>query len=86
MLAIRPMTLSDWLKSKRIKRYQFAHRIDVRPSVVTEYCKGTIRPRPEKMEAIVRETAGEVTADDFLSQEAQTLIASAEAAAAGVGR
>ena len=74
------MKLADWLDRNNIKRYVFAQRVGVRASVVTDYCKGIIRPGPDKMEAIVRETAGAVTADDFLSPEAQALIASAEAA------
>jgi DNA-binding transcriptional regulator YdaS (Cro superfamily) len=75
------MNLSDWLTKTKTRRYEFAQRIGVQPSVVTDYCKGTIRPRPDKMEAIVRETGGEVGADDFLSDESRALIAAADAAA-----
>lgn len=74
------MKLADWLaipnpdgtrKRKRI----FAARIGVSPTMVTEYAEGRMWPGREKIEAIVRETAGDVTANDFLSPEAASVIA-----------
>ena len=70
------MQLADWLKRTRIKRYEFARRIGVTPSVVTDYCQGKMWPGREKIEAIVRETAGEVGPADFISSEAQERLAS----------
>lgn len=61
------MKLDDWLKRTKTRRYQFAARIGVQPSVVSDYCNGRYCPRPKVAEAIIRETGGEVTANDFLS-------------------
>lgn len=80
------MKLADWLTMTNTRRYAFADRIGVRASVITDYCSGAIRPGSDKMEAIVRETGGAVGADDFLSDEARALIASADAAAAGAAQ
>ena len=67
MLVIPLMKLADWLKKTGTRKFQFAQRIGVRPSVITDYCKGRYCPRPKVAEAIIRETNGEVTANDFLS-------------------
>jgi hypothetical protein len=67
MLVIPTMKLLDWLKKTGTPRYKFAARIGVQASVVTDYCKGRYCPRPRVAEAIIRETGGEVTANDFLS-------------------
>lgn len=70
MLLIRStMKLADWLKREKLPRYRFAERIGVQPSVVTDYCLGRYCPRPEKARAIMRETGGEVTANDFLPDD-----------------
>jgi DNA-binding transcriptional regulator YdaS (Cro superfamily) len=61
------MKLSDWLKQTKTRKYQFAARIGVSASVVTDYCEGRLYPRREIAEAIIRETGGQVTANDFLS-------------------
>lgn len=63
---ILTMKLSDWLKKTKTRKYRFAERIGVPPSVVTDYCKGRYSPRPKVAAAIMRETGGEVTANDFL--------------------
>jgi DNA-binding transcriptional regulator YdaS (Cro superfamily) len=67
MLLIRSMKLAEWLKQTKIRRYVFAERIGVQPSVISDYCKGKYCPRPKVAEAIIRETGGAVTANDFLS-------------------
>lgn len=67
MLVILSMKLADWLKETKTRRYRFAESIGVRPSVVSDYCKGRYCPRPKVAEAIIRETGGRVTANDFLS-------------------
>lgn len=65
MLLIRTMKLSEWLKQTKTRKYKFAERIGVQPSVVGDYCKGRYRPRSEVAEKIIRETGGQVTADDL---------------------
>lgn len=74
------MTLAEWLATPdehglRRRKRDFAARIGVTPTMVTEYAKGAMWPGREKIEAIVRETAGQVTANDFLAAEAQRTIA-----------
>lgn len=69
------MKLSDWFNqrnpdgSRRLK-YRFAEKIGRTPSMVTDYCDGAAWPDRETMERIVRETGGQVTANDFLQGEA----------------
>lgn len=70
MLLVPAMTLTDWLKATKTKRYAFASRIGVQPSMVTDYCKGRSWPRREIIEAITRETGGQVTANDLMIVEA----------------
>jgi DNA-binding transcriptional regulator YdaS (Cro superfamily) len=67
MLLIRVMKLAEWLKQTKTRRYIFAGRIGVQPSVISDYCKGRYCPRPKIAAAIIRETGGAVTANDFLS-------------------
>jgi 3,4-dihydroxy 2-butanone 4-phosphate synthase/GTP cyclohydrolase II len=66
------MILSAWLKANKIQRYVFAARIGVTPSMITEYCDRGVWPRKEVMQAIVRETNGAVTANDFLDVQPDT--------------
>jgi 3,4-dihydroxy 2-butanone 4-phosphate synthase / GTP cyclohydrolase II len=60
------MKLAEWLKATKTRRNAFAERIGVQPSIITDYCENRIWPGRDKMEAIVRETDGKVTANDFL--------------------
>ena len=65
------MKLADWLEipdvdGKRKRRRDFASRIGVTPSMITAYCEDRMWPGKERMEAIVRETGGEVTPNDFI--------------------
>lgn len=74
------MKLADWLAipnddGSRKRKRDFAARIGVTPTMVTEYAEGRMWPGREKIEAIVRETAGNVTANDFLAPDAQQVIA-----------
>jgi len=68
------MKLGDWFKirnpdgSRRLKGH-FAERIGVSAPMISEYIAGTVWPGRETMEAIARETGGEVTANDFLQSE-----------------
>jgi DNA-binding transcriptional regulator YdaS (Cro superfamily) len=81
------MKLSDWLAIKnpdgsRKRKRDFAAKIGVSPTMVTEYAEGRMWPGRERIEAIVRETDGRVTANDFLSPETVSHIAAAQAEAA----
>ena len=65
------MKLSEWLSQpnsdgSRRKRIDLASSIGVTPSMITQYAEGRMWPGRERMEAIVKATAGEVTANDFL--------------------
>ncbi len=59
------MTLAEFLKSRGIKRKDFAERIGVTAQSVARYLAGEAVPRLDVMKAIHRETAGAVTANDF---------------------
>ena len=65
------MILAEWLKAKDIRRRDFAARIGVTPSAITDYCERGVWPKKETMQAIVRETNGDVTPNDFLTEAAQ---------------
>lgn len=60
------MRLAEYLKSKGIKRGDFAREIDVSAGWITSLCDGTGWPSREVAERIARVTSGQVTADDFL--------------------
>lgn len=68
------MKLSAWLDrrdesgKKLITRAEFARRIGMSPASVTVYCAGDVWPTREALHAIVRETGGAVTANDFLHE------------------
>jgi DNA-binding transcriptional regulator YdaS (Cro superfamily) len=76
------MKLADWLAIRnpdgsRKRKRDFAAKIGVSPTMVTEYAEGRMWPGRERIEAIVRETNGEVGPTDFVSSEAQEKIAAA---------
>lgn len=75
------MKLADWLKKTRTPQYRFANRLGVSAGIVSHWCNGTAWPERDRMEAIVRETNGEVSPNDFSSDEAQRLISAAPATA-----
>ena len=68
------MKLSEYLDLHSIKRGDFAKRIGVSGGWVTSLCDGSGWPSREVAEKISVETAGAVTADDFLPErdEART--------------
>lgn len=77
------MKLAEWLaipdeNGLRKRKRDFAARIGVTPTMVTEYAEGRMWPGREKIEAIVRETDGAVSANDFLAPAAQETIAARE--------
>lgn len=69
------MKLADWFEipnadgSKRRKE-AFAKAIGKTAGTITAYCDGSAWPGRDAMEQIVRETAGEVTPNDFVQDEA----------------
>jgi DNA-binding transcriptional regulator YdaS (Cro superfamily) len=69
MVVIPRMKLAEWLKSTKTRRFLFAERVGVSPSMITDYCKGRSWPRREIIHAIERETGGQVTANDLLAHE-----------------
>lgn len=70
------MKLAEWFEkpdvdgSKRNKG-DFAKRIGKSPSTLTAYLDGRAWPGRDAMEAIARETCGQVTANDFVPQAAE---------------
>jgi hypothetical protein len=67
---IRAMLLRDWLRRERVKRIDFAKRVRISPSYLTDLCSGVAWPGRDVAERVMRETGGEVTPLDFLSCEA----------------
>lgn len=67
------MKLAQWLEipnsngSKKSKG-EFAKNIGVTPQMISAYCADRMWPGRERMEAIARETKGEVTANDFVER------------------
>lgn len=59
------MRLGLWLDSRRIPRAAFARLVGVHPVTVTKWVTGTMLPRPEAMDAILRATDGAVAPNDF---------------------
>jgi len=73
------MKLSEWLATPnpdgtRKRRDKFATDIGVTPQMISAYCSGRNWPTKERMEAIVKETGGVVTANDFIDMQ-QTEVA-----------
>jgi len=64
------MTLTQWLKQKRVRRYIFARRIGVSPQMITAYCNGESWPSRDTWKKIVAETQGDVTPNDALAEHA----------------
>lgn len=68
------MKLSEWLDTpnpdgSRKVRGDFATKIGVTPQMISAYCNDRMWPGKERMEAIVRETDGAVTANDFIDMQ-----------------
>ena len=63
------MQLSDWLIEQKIKRKDFAARIGVSPQTITGWCKGTFWIRHDQAKAVLKETGGAVTPNDFLKAD-----------------
>jgi hypothetical protein len=59
------MKLGDWLEARELRPADFAPRINRTAEAVRRYVVGERIPDRETMPLIVRETGGEVTANDF---------------------
>lgn len=60
------MNLRSWLTDHNVSVADFAGRIGVTQTAAYRYVAGDRMPRPEVLRRIHAETAGEVTANDFL--------------------
>jgi 3,4-dihydroxy 2-butanone 4-phosphate synthase/GTP cyclohydrolase II len=65
------MTLETWLRENGKQKREFAAEIGVTPQMISAYLKGDIWPSRERMRLIAEKTGGAVTANDFVSLEAQ---------------
>jgi 3,4-dihydroxy 2-butanone 4-phosphate synthase/GTP cyclohydrolase II len=63
---IRAMLLRDWLRRERVKRIDFAKRVGISPSYLTDLCSGVAWPGRDVADRVMQETGGEVTPVDFL--------------------
>lgn len=64
-----PMTLDEFLDKQGLSGAQFAERIGVDPATIYRIRTGRTFPHRRTMRAIIRETSGEVTADDLVGLE-----------------
>lgn len=60
------MTLRDWLAANNISDQDFAERLGVNRMSVWRYRTGVIVPDKDMLNRIRSETAGAVTANDFV--------------------
>ncbi|MEM6259412.1 MAG: helix-turn-helix transcriptional regulator [Planctomycetota bacterium] len=67
------MKLSDYLITQQLGPAEFARRIGVGRMSVHRYISGERFPRPDVLARIARETAGQVTPNDFLTQVSDDL-------------
>ena len=73
------MNLLDWLTlpkddGSRKRRRDFAARIKVHQTMVTEYAENRAWPTRERWAAIMRETNGQVTPIDHMPADCRELI------------
>lgn len=64
------MKLAEYLTAHKISQAEFAALIGATQPSVSRYCGGRIPENKETMLAIMRETGGLVTANDFFTVEA----------------
>ncbi len=65
------MTLDAWMKANKVQNAEMAERIGVHVISISKYRTGTTIPRRGTMEAITRETSGQVTGADFYASTAE---------------
>src|SRR5690606_2466552 len=63
------MKLADWLESNNLTASAFAEQLGVSVSTVTRCMNGQRRPEWQTLDAIYKATGGQVTPNDFLSDE-----------------
>lgn len=59
--------LRTWRKAQKLTLRQLAERIGSTPAALSRYETGKRLPRPQTLQAIVKVTAGEVTANDLFT-------------------
>jgi predicted transcriptional regulator len=62
------MELKEYLRARGWTQEWFADRLNITQAAVSRYCRGE-RPQANVLSAIIRETNGAVTANDFLARE-----------------
>jgi Helix-turn-helix len=72
------MKLGAWIDRKRLTLREFGERIGVDESSVSRYINGGRMPRPEHLAAIMRETNGAVTANDFMAERLPEALGAAD--------
>ena len=63
------MKLADWLESNNLTASAFAEQLGVSVSTVTRCMNGQRRPEWQTLDAIYKATGGQVTPNDFLSDD-----------------
>jgi transcriptional regulator with XRE-family HTH domain len=63
------MTLRDWRRARRLKGNELAEKLGVTPRTVSRWETGQNVPHASMIRAIKTMTDGEVTADDFHSDQ-----------------
>lgn len=72
------MKLQTWCDTQQLSVAAFGRRIGIGSrATIARYANGTRVPPPEAMAAIVRETAGQVTPNDFYDIPAMPLASEA---------
>lgn len=65
------MTLQDWLSSQEVSDADFAARIGVTRQALYRYKNGQRMPRIGILRKIISETAGQVSARDFIERHSE---------------
>lgn len=60
------MTLRKWLRNTKTTQADLARRVGVSPAAIARYAAGIRCPRPQIMDAIARETDGQVRPGDLV--------------------
>lgn len=62
----QPMRLQDYLAKKELSTRDFGKLVGVSYAAISRYCNGQRFPHPKVLRAILSETNGRVTPNDFL--------------------
>ena len=63
------MKLADYLAQQSITAYRFAKNVGVTPSAVYCWLDGSRTPEATQMRAIIAETSGQVSPNDFFIED-----------------